>query len=330
MSHDQYRKRIFTKTESGVKKGVDIYDVQMVMGTGSRRDVAGIIDRAVTRGKINKWAKYKPLRTNANKILTDAERATLNQGLVIHKYTDISGVEGASGDWVYEGPRLGQTPKEWFRLHDFASTEEEHGYNKECRSFVESYQVPNRYVKGLGGIAVRVTVTPQEQLPQDNLYLTDFSDINGDYIQLSRLYLGVLLKGKKAGVDAYVYKTSSTPLNDYDSEIYIDGTTMDDFDSGSCLVYMLAAFQPCTTEQTQTGTINGSYLRFGAYILPNVPVCSLIIAVNQSSMVINRMTVTLGTGRVVIGPVNVRYGGPVDTPVSNVIMKFYSNTGASS
>lgn len=321
---------IYKNGSSSPPLGVETADLQDVLGT-SKNDIGQIVTDADI--DINKWAKYKPLRSDKLGILTDAERAELNHGLVINKYNSISGIEGASGDWVYQRPRGKGNgaggADEWFRHDDFAHESQDlRGFNANARCFVESTQIPERYVKGGGGITFRLTVTPASQLPIDSLYLTDFYDLDGYQLDLSELYLGVLIKGKKSNTDAYVYLTSSDALDEYDSEVTFDENTIDAFDAGVCNVYLIAVATQCATPQTNTGDINSTYLRQGAFVLPNVPMQTFTIAVNESSMVIYKLDVTERTGGLSI-VTDVKYRGAFSgATVSNVNIKFYTNTGA--
>ena len=322
---------IYKNRSANPPLGVETKDMQDVFGT-VKNDIGQIVTDANI--DINKWAKYKPLRSPKLGILTDAERAEINHGMVINKYTSISGIEGASGDWVYLRPRgMGNGDggaNEWFRHDDFAhESTDGHGYNSHARCFVESTQVPTRYVKGTASdVAIRLTITPKSQLPQDNLFYDDFKSIDGASIKLEDFYFGVLLKGKRSTADAYVFKTSSAKITDYDNEVSFDGTTMDAFDAGTCTAYMFAAPVQCTTEQTSTGTINTTYLHTGAYVLPNAAPQSFPIEINQSSMVIYKLQVEEITGGISF-VTDVRYvGASANTRVSNVNIKFYTNSGA--
>ena len=129
--------RIFIETRSGVTYGVEIADLQQVLGRGTGD--LGLLcsdqewyDNNGTPAlrlvnKINKWAKYKPIRLNKLGLVTDSERLLENYGLTIPSagYGSIDAMiaDLPNADWTYLRPRgkgNGQGGSdEWFRLRDF-------------------------------------------------------------------------------------------------------------------------------------------------------------------------------------------------------------------
>lgn len=310
--------KIYKNKSVSPKLGVSIGDLQTVLPT-SLNNIGSIIVNA----PINKWAKYKPLRSTKMGILTDAERAELNHGFVIHKYTTIAGITSASGDWEYQRPRGLATYNEPFRFDDFAHESADlRGYNSSAACFVDSADVPSRYVKASGGIRVQVNFTPDAQLPQDSVLLADLSDVNGDSIEFGDMYLGCLLvKGSN-----YRYKTSSDTIGDngYWAEVYFPEAIIDALDTGDCTIYLFAAYTMCTTVQTTQGNIN-SQLLTGAYAFPGISAQTMTIVPNTANVVIYKLQVEEISGGIRVKALDVRYNASQATPVSNVNVKLYTN-----
>ena len=310
--------KIYKNKSASPKLGVSVGDMQTVLST-SANDMGQIVTD--TDVIINKWAKYKPLRSSKLGILTDAERASLNHGLVINKYTTIAGIEGASGDWEYQRPR-GLSQNEWFRHDDFAHESLDlRGYNHYAECFVYSADIPSRYVKASGGIRVQINFTPDAQLPQDSIGMADLYDVNGDAFVFGDMYLGVLLS--KGG--NYRYKTSSDTIGDngYWAEVYFDEATVDGLDLGDCTVYMFAVYTQSTAQQTTVGDINNK-LMAGAYVFPGIAPATMTIVPNTANVVIYKLQAEEITGGLKVY-LDVKYNAGQSTPVSNVNVKLYTD-----
>lgn len=310
--------KIYKNKSASPKLGVEVEDMRTVL-SASGNDMGQIVtDSDVI---INKWAKYKPLRSSKLGILTDAERASLNHGLVINKYTTVAGIEGASGDWEYLRPR-GLAHNEWFRFDDFAHESADlRGYNHYAECFVDDADIPSRYVKASGGIRVQINFTPDAQLPQDSIGIADLYDVNGDSFVFEDMYLGVLLS--KGG--NYRYKTSDDTIGDngYWAEVYFDEATVDNLDLGDCIVYMFAVYTKCTTQQSTVGNINNQ-LMTGAYVFPGIAPATMTIVPNTANVVIYKLQVEEITGGVKVY-LDVKYNADQATPVSNVNVKLYTD-----
>ena len=192
---------IYRDTQNNV--GVSIGDIQAVLGS-SRNDIGGLI----TYGNINKWAKYKPVRSNLLGILTDNDRRQVMWGLSIEMDNELGSADvqgtflydlthGLLG-WEYLRPR-GQSyaPKEWFRFLDFD------GYNSECVCPVGDLEtdVP---IDTFGTATLTWDEIDIAQIP-GNLALTDISVNN---TAIANYYLGLLLvKGNTINI-----LTSTSPI----------------------------------------------------------------------------------------------------------------------
>lgn len=139
--------RIFITTTGGVTYGVEIADLQQVLGRGVND--LGLLcsdqewyDNNGTpalrpANKINKWARYKPINSNNIGFVTDAERRAANFGLSASQYT-APGPAALAG-WSYVRPTA------HFRLVDFVKVSDagvplpDIGYTSEdvapCRGF---------------------------------------------------------------------------------------------------------------------------------------------------------------------------------------------------
>ena len=93
---------------------VSVRDVQKALSV-SNNSLGGLC----THPKINKWAKYKPIRVVGGHPLTDAQRKAAYYGFSISEVTGtpdaIAKMSASASAWVYERPTLGYN----FRLDDF-------------------------------------------------------------------------------------------------------------------------------------------------------------------------------------------------------------------
>ena len=181
MAHDS-NGRIFIDTSVTPHIGISVSDCQAVFAT-SRNTFGDVI----TNEDINKWAKYKPLRSSKLGVLTDAERVELNHGLTMTKYTSPAAlVSGYTNDYAYLRPRGKNTYNEWFRRGDF------NGYNHNAMGPVQSFACPSGEVTQGQDLIVRLYLNPSSQVPTGSLL---WSDINPeDDKPISQYYFGVIIR----------------------------------------------------------------------------------------------------------------------------------------
>jgi len=134
--------RIYIDTSVTPHIGVSIADIQAVLGL-SNNDIGGLITQGVAQGKINKWAKYKPIHYPGKYELSDADFRgrpidtndhSLVYGLkVTSQVSLIDPDEFHAATWEYEGypNATGLSGTSMYRFLDF------NGYNKNA--------VPNLY-----------------------------------------------------------------------------------------------------------------------------------------------------------------------------------------
>lgn len=160
--------------------GVEIADLRAVFHT-SRNDPGAII----TTAPINKWAKCKPVRSSALDALTDQDRAFVNHGLAMTRYTSPAAiVSGYSDDYQYLRPRGKATYNEWFRLLDF------NGYAHYAESPVLSWSCPSGDVAEGTDLIVRLYLNPSA--PAGSIRLSDITP--GEDKPFSEYYFGVVIR----------------------------------------------------------------------------------------------------------------------------------------
>lgn len=125
--------RIYIDTNSTPNKGVEIADVQAVLGL-SNNDIGALISNGATTGRIRKWAKYKPTRKQGlnpanwwegdGKQIYGSSTSKPNYGFSFVDFTSLATLKSAMDanniGWEYEAPRgITVQSGEWFRLLDF-------------------------------------------------------------------------------------------------------------------------------------------------------------------------------------------------------------------
>lgn len=245
-------------------------DIQQASGVDS-----GYLSYCFVHGNWNKNAKYKPVKSSKITSMTEAELKALNYGLVIPKYTDMdslmSGIAAGTG-WVYDQPS--GSSGEWYRIFDLTNPSDRTaiGYRGNANSFLSSVDLPSIYTQGggglEGGITVAANINTGTNLIPGSVAISDLTDINGDNISLGDMYLGVLL----AKGTSYYYLTSSSTLGSQTHvlDMTIPSSDADVLATGAWNAYVFLAATRCPSAVTNSGTINGTYLRGGAYALPGV------------------------------------------------------------
>ena len=251
-------------------------DIGYIVGTGS-----GDNDTNVLQGNINKWSKYKPVRHSKIGSITEADRKSVNYGLKISKFTNltalINGIAGGT-EWSYQRPTVNDPHRstDFVPYNPSSSTPYAgNGYNKNARCFIEEAQVPSNYTQGFGGAVLRLYMTPQVQLPSGTVHWSDLTNLNDESIELDDCYFGALfVKGT-----SYMYLTSSSKLNSnsYVAEIEIPAATLDALATGTWSVYLCFAYTAQSTPIYNSGDINNA-MRLGVYAVPDVGVSSMTVS----------------------------------------------------
>lgn len=206
--------RIYTEVRDGVKYGVDIQsDIYKVLGLGYQSGY-GYGDRVCCNehGKINPWAKNKPVRTNE----LDTSNTTWQGGsdhkcgFEIPEYSAVGSLNvgliealaSGAAQWSYLPPRAGT---DWCRITDFD------GYN---------HRAGDPFPKILSG-AINKQSNGRVQIPlahgniqlNDNLAASDFAIRGHD---VSEWYLGIALWNSSK---SYYAISENTGLNEMSLEL---------------------------------------------------------------------------------------------------------------
>lgn len=194
---------IFSKTQ------VSQYQVACAVGEVSNGKLVTNLSALCGSSKINKWAKYKPVRYNftANRPTYWWKAVDGMCGLSVATYqvSQMSSVMTAIENgitWEYLPPRGGTA--EPYRLNDFA------GYNTDAMFPLHEPIIPGTIYATSGTMQVN---TDWEANADDTvLNITDISDF-------SNYYFGALMK--MVGTSSYVWMTSSSKIS-ADQAISVD------------------------------------------------------------------------------------------------------------
>ena len=161
----------------------EVYSVMGVSAVNGLKDVGYICGNG--HGRINKWARNKPVRVNQPGEITDAQRKAVYQGLSVSPYGYKNLYEeyasGMKNAWKYLPPRPGT---DWCRLTDFV------GYNHDAEPFLRT-GIPEgstfEVSKINGG-----TITFEMKTPAADSGQLSVSDFTGTY-NLSSGKVGAIL-----------------------------------------------------------------------------------------------------------------------------------------
>ena len=187
--------------------------VGQTLGTSSR-DVGTLC----THPNINKWSKWKPVRSNKTAGLTVEDLTTLNFGLNISVYTSIGTItttdtflydlKNSITNWAYLRPR-GSNYNEGFRLGDFRN------YNHEAVQPIGALSSYDVYLNTEGGIQIDL----DEIVSYPNNYNITLQDFVYNGTPVTDCYLGLLLY--KAD-NTYVLATSENTIGSNDLTIVLE------------------------------------------------------------------------------------------------------------
>lgn len=120
-----------------ITKPVQTKDIAKALGMGSQQ-----VGYLIENGRINKWAKYKPVRYKSTSEIGDAERKEVNQGFNLaeeqtYAVADMLALGQAGEEWGYLRPR-GKDYSEQRRMLDF------NGYNHKAVSLIDYHWLPTK------------------------------------------------------------------------------------------------------------------------------------------------------------------------------------------
>ena len=202
-----------TRIYSDSTYGVEIADAQAVVPSSSHY-IGGI----TTTGDINKWAKYKPVRSDILGILSDSDFQDAEFGLSFPAFgtgysTSISDfLSSYSSGWTYLAPRgLGggyHGANEWFRFHDY----DEYESTAQCFLFEAGCTLPSRYTYGTSanGLDFSISLNSGNSL-LGGISISDFKLGGRSGIPLSSMYFGLIF----ASGSTYKIITSNSTLSSY-------------------------------------------------------------------------------------------------------------------
>lgn len=211
--------RIYIDTNTTPHKGVEIADLQQVLGIGSG-DLGYIISMGGATEKINKWSIHKPERSAKLGVLTLADRQDGNFGMDIPKCTSTTGIaaflNGYASGYNYLTPRGKKSiPSqcEWFRILDFD------GYNHYANCFVNTNDLtlPTSYVVGAGSVGVyfHVGINNGNNLQADSISISDLKLGGSEGTAFGSLYFGILFTDGSSYKLITSSNTLATDVNTY-------------------------------------------------------------------------------------------------------------------
>ena len=257
MAHDN-NGRIYIDTNSTPHKGVEIADIQAVLNLPNT-DIGALITEGATQGIINKWPKFKPVRSSQLKVLTLADMQDIYFGLDVPIYgsgyiTVISDfLEAFATAYAYLYPRgAGQTPKEWFRIRDFE------GYDKRATPFAyepgSTFPREYRYGDSGGGINFILALNTGTGL-YDGISASEWKLGGSEGTSFSSLYFGLIFAH---GTDTPKIITASSVLSSNGLTIHISEPYNDGLDglntSYTYTVYPIL----CSNAHTSMGNIGNN------------------------------------------------------------------------
>lgn len=179
-------------TNGVIVKPLSVTDVKQVLGVASN-DVGYLCGNG--HGKINMYAKYKPVVYASNKGLSEEERASARYGMHVQA-VDTSDI-GTDCKWYYEAPTGGASAP--YRLGDFV------GYDHDCETplsvgFPASLEID-------GANTWWVDLDADLALPDNNLLVKDIYNAYLDW------YPGIMVYNKTK--NQTYYRTYGVTLADF-------------------------------------------------------------------------------------------------------------------
>lgn len=225
--------RIYIDTSTTPPSGVSVYDVQSVLAE-QYSDVGNLC----ISQNINRWAKNKPVRSSALKVLTLADLQDVYFGLDVPIYgtgkiTVIqSFLDAFATAYAYLRPRgkgNGESgADEWFRLRDFD------GYNSAAVAFTfpEGSTLPHWYRYGDSGGGINFSIVLNSGIGLDGGIAASEWRLDGSTgTAFSDMYFGLIFVGVENNQKRYKIITASYALGDSRGlTIHIDDTNNDGLD----------------------------------------------------------------------------------------------------
>ena len=238
--------------------GIEISDLQAVFGL-SNNAIGALITRAATLGRINKWAKSKPVRSNLLKTMTQADMQGVYFGLKVTPSGNIitDFISNYATEWTYSHPRgiknttLNPTSTdEWFRFRDF------NGYDNRaiCFFYERGCTLPSSYTVGRGGGGTDFILAfngNNELTSKGSITVGDFALV-GTELNLGQFYCGFLFvhSGQNNQTVYEVITSSTQAASAQTSTIHFSesNNVLDNFETGKTYTYypVLSQYQHAT------------------------------------------------------------------------------------
>ena len=217
--------RIYIDSSTTPHKGVEIADIQQVLGTSDNTIGLLCADKTwddtqnppvlVDANRVNKWARYKPVIHPGMDTYDQLEEDETNHrmvwkasadwwrgltgvgatcGLTIPAYAGVGSVVGTDDIWEYTRPD-GTIPSQPFRFLDFNQ------YNHNAQKPFTLTISTDGVLDSLSATTARLYMWPASSLPEDNLLLSDIGNFES-------YYFGIVVSN---GVQAYI-KTNAYNL----------------------------------------------------------------------------------------------------------------------
>lgn len=168
----------YNASEQLITAPVSIRNLQDCFGLGSS-DLGTII----TTANINMWARFKPVKLATVGLITNAQRASVNHGIVMPEPVTGSSLtagliqDASANEWAYDKP-VG-TSASPFRLADFANTISQ-GYYHAATPPIQINYPKNGWTFMRGASSSRIFSINFELDPSDsaiNLQASDFTEV---------------------------------------------------------------------------------------------------------------------------------------------------------
>ena len=227
-----------------------------------------------TSGAINMWAKYKPIEYNKKSMLTLAERASRNFGIInIPTWSNINkmanfwfGIDTSSTN----APDIGiqpiywgyQRPSGYKRLSDFSEypkTSSNLGYYHEAEAPIGGSLYAEYTIESTGNLRILF------ERGSENAYtvkLTDLTFPNMNNLTLANMYFGILLR--KTGQNNFYAVTQTTKMGDLPAgDFYVDITGLTSSFNGVYEVFPMASADIIPFTDSTGQMTNGKWIAFG-------------------------------------------------------------------
>lgn len=217
---------------------------------------------------INMWAKFKPIARQQKEILTDAQRASQNYGLI--NIPTWSNINKMANFWLgidtsdTNAPDCGKQPAYWayqrpssyFRLSDFSNEGKTLGYFHSAEAPIGNSLSTEYTISGSGYLRINYA---SGHLESRTIALADLSYPRALSKSIGNMYFGVMLYNVSSGNKYVVTQTTKvSELGTYGAWVEITGLTQAFNGTYKIFPFISADQIPFTSETGQM--TNGDYI----------------------------------------------------------------------